>query len=191
MNPLVSFLIPTLWRLDKLKASIRSIRDTADNPEQVQIITRCHECDLSTRDYLTGNKDVQIVLIGSDKPAGKGNEWLWNQMYRHATGTWLTWWSDDQTLKGMGWDTQLSQINDQMCVVHPEIHQLNTSVYVKDERGPVPFMQREFIHRDIESLPDFYVHEEFVLKRKWPIHWLFGVTVFHDRDESDRTCKRA
>lgn len=142
-----------------------------------------------TRD--SSDRPAHCYAVGApDKPEGAGNEMLWNDLLPLARGQWLQFWSDDMTITGKGWDTQLEQIEQTGYVVHPAVHQLNESIYSKNIDGPVPFVpataMSSFGYPIFTKVPDVQIHEVLVTQQGWIVKFLPGISVQHNRVE-DRT----
>lgn len=185
-QPLVSILIPSLRRFDQLLKSVDSFYATADDPDNFEVIVRLHHSDdESFRRMEEIERDGLIVFVGRDKKPGEGNAFLWNELAELAKGDWHQYWSDDMTIHGQGWDTLLSKIQPNKVIVHPEIHRLNTSIYLDDEGGPVPFVPSDAFqscgYNEMPNVPDLSVNEILRDKFKWPVKFLEGIGVYHSR----------
>lgn len=194
MTPLVSVLLPSLWRFDKLLLAIRSFYETADNPDRIQMLVRLHYCDTEawdrTPEIIAIDRRI-VIQWAPDKPEGVANHVLWNDLLHLATGRWHQYFSDDMRLVGNGWDTQLEQAPPHGAVVHPEIHQLNQSIYSENIDGPVPFVpawaMTNFGYPKFTKVPDVQIHEVLVKQHGWEPWFLKGISVLHDRVEDKTT----
>lgn len=193
MTPLVSVLIPSLWRFDKLLLAIRSFYATADKPERIQMLVRLHHSDEEAwgrRSEINGIDRYIRVLWEANKPPGAGNEVLWNELLPLAHGLWHQYWSDDMQIVGKGWDTKLGEVPLSGYVAHPMIHKLNESIYSENIDGPVPFVpawaMKHFGYPIFTKVPDLQIHEVLIKKQGWKPWYLDGITVEHSRVE-DRT----
>lgn len=189
MKPLASILIPSLGRFDGLYAAVKSFLTTADRPDLLEIIIRLHQSDKASVSRLNEFSFLPVRIVqGPDKPAGAGNEVLWEGLRTMATGRYLQFWSDDMTIEGKGWDRQLEALEPHP-VIHPEFHRLNESIYPYDKRGPTPFVHSDIFQTGIgglTSVPDIFIHD-LVLQRGWKVGFLKGVTVNHRRVEDATT----
>lgn len=187
-----SIIIPSKWRFDRLKKSIAAFYETAE-PVNFEIIVRLEEDDpesISRQLELHEFGNNLSVHVRPTKPYDMDNGFLWNDMIPIAKGTWHQYWSDDQIIFGKGWDDQLKEVPTHGFIVHPEIHQLNESIYRHDCGGPTPFFPANAIKKygyDIIPWPlDSHIYQVFVVKHHWKCHFLKGIRVWHQR-KSDRT----
>lgn len=194
--PLVSVMIPSLWRFDGLMRAIRSFRDTADDPKRIQMLIRLHYSDTASMARAIEFEEFEKafwsfeVIAGSYKPKGAENDWLWNELKRLAVGTWHQYWSDDQTIEGKGWDSQLSTFAElDSLVVNPEGHRLNLQLYHYDKCHPTPFVRARDIAGPLPGVPDAWVYQHLILDGGFNTITLPGITTNHQRDENDPTLK--
>jgi len=192
--PISTFLLPSLWRFDRLLESVRSIFETCHGANNIEVVIRLHLSD--TEAYQRARELFEIdplrikVIWGDDKPVGTSNEWLWNDLLKHALGAWLQFWSDDLILHGKGWDTMLINTPTEGFLCQPEIHRLNHSIYLENMDGPAPFVPREamklFHQGRLPKLPDVACYDLLVKHYGWKVKFLPGIEVQHNRI-NDRT----
>lgn len=185
---LVSFLLPTRKRVVKLARAINSIHATAVNKSNYEICLRVHQDDHETIAMLPN-----LLALGNVRVhIGTYLDWAHNvnafdDACRIANGSWVWWFNDDCVLEGSGWDTQLWELQEQTIAI-PEIHRLGKSTYLQDRHVPMFAMpiyswgSHNFPCNGDTGLWDFYE------RNKWNVHWLRGITLWHDRDEQD--CNR-
>lgn len=174
---LLSVLIPSLFRFDQLKQSILSWHQSG--PGEFEVLVRLHLSDQESCDRwqeLRGGWPLK-VLFSRDKLPKEGNAFLWSEMIPLAHGEWIQFWSDDMTIEGP-WVMGL-KLCERWKVQHPEVHQLNGSVYVRDSDGPTPFVPEMICPASLSEVPDKTFFNA-------PHNFLPGVTVKHTR-KIDRT----
>jgi hypothetical protein len=137
---LASLLLPTRGRPAELVQSLRSVRDTVDDPSRVEVIVWADDDDAATHreiDSIASGKHPGLgSLIKSDPvawnrdklppagqlqvypivgPRGRGYADLhrfYNVMANHAGGSWLILWNDDARMVTPGWDSRLAAVPD-------------------------------------------------------------------------------
>lgn len=182
---LLSVLIPSLRRFDKLKTAVKSWMDCSPKGS-FEIIVRLHASDkesLGRLDELYAIFPVQVTT-GRDKKEGESNGFLWSEILSYSQGKYCQFWSDDLTIAG-DWETPLKAAPNSGVLIQPEWHALNDSVYSRQDDGPTPFVSmgviRDFGLLHIEPVPDLYYYRELVEKRKWKPYFLNNVAVHHTR----------
>jgi len=182
---LVSFLLPTRKRFPKLMRAIMSIRDTVGNKDNYEICLRVH-----SDDELTIARLPEIVKLANVRVhIGPPLDWAHNvnafdEANQIASGSWVWWFNDDCVLEGSGWDTQLWEVPARTIAI-PAVHRLGKSTYPRDRH--VPMFAMPAYSWGTENFPasgDTGLWE-FYEKNGWNVHWLEGITLWHDRDESD------
>lgn len=185
---LVSFLLPTRKRPVKLCRAINSICATVGNNTNYEICLRVHSDDRETLDLIPNLLALGNVRIHIGPPL----DWAHNvnafdEACQISKGDWVWWFNDDCVLEGHGWDTQLWELPEHTIAI-PEIHRLGKSTYLQDRHVPMFAMpayswgSRNFPANGDTGLWDFYE------RGGWAVHWLRGITLWHDRDEPD--CNR-
>lgn len=109
-RPLVTVMIPTRGRPDKLQRAIRSLYDYAYNRERIEVLLRVDDDDEATLKMLTTTPLNATALVG---PRGRG----YLDLHRHihdmasrARGRWLMAFNDDAAIVGSEWDKQLDMV---------------------------------------------------------------------------------
>jgi hypothetical protein len=181
MNPKISVIFPTRERPRKLHRAIISYHDCCND---LDVWIYVHDDDRETQDYVvktwSGITRVRWII---------GRTWYGTELgpmhtaLKNACGGEYIWLgNDDVVISGKVHPDQFRV----QAIYQPEIHKLNTSTYVCDANCPFFIFHRsgleDFDHPvDIATLA--------TLRGKgWPIEYLRGLTVWHDRDEAD--CKR-
>lgn len=208
MNMLCSVLLPTRMRVNKLCRAVKSVFDTADNPQRVEVILRVHADDLDTIKAIPELLPLGTVrvAIGPKVEYGKVAT-CFNEAAALATGQWHMQFNDDTYIIGKGWDTQLEDMDVSTGpMVQPELNQLGPSGYRHDYSCPFMWypwwVWEDYYERNLPDPADAAIwHWSSSLLANTPsgnidprgkpkdnAKFLSGITVFHDRDEAD--CKR-
>lgn len=194
-----SVLIPSRARPDRLRKTIRSIRDTS-RATDVEILVRLDDDDRSSLtevDDLTREHGA-IVLVG---PRRKGYESLgtfYAELATIARGSWIWIMNDDAHVADpsvdneRGWDVELRATPTTGYIVQPECYQLNQSKYWSSEGGAFPIVPNRCWsslgedHLDSGgSSVDTWLDQLLRVRGGWETRFLSGVTVIHDRDNDD------
>lgn len=182
---IVSVLIPTRGRTPRLFKAIKSIFDTT-RPGQVDIILRMDEDDsraCSMRDELVelGCK----VLIGPRLQGYSSLPTFIREMSDVAKTYWIMLFNDDAVIEGTGWVDYIEQKGEGNAVFQAEHHCLGGSHYLNDTGGPFPIMPRncwqQFGRAEPPSDADRWVYYFLSHEQRWPLHFIKGMTVRHDR----------
>lgn len=180
-----SILIPTRSRLPRLKETLQSIQDTADQ-SNYEVILRLDSDDKETILGLNDlNKQFTFkAIIGSRLLGYPSINVFYSQMAEAATGTWIFILNDDCVLKGKGWDEQLKKIRP-TCIVQPEYNQLGSSLYTRTEGGPFPIVPnliwKTLGYEVIPNPVDIALDQMIRIEKKWRTVFLKGLTVYHHR----------
>lgn len=120
MSKTISILLPTRGRTNTLLASIKSLVDTAKNPEHIEILFGLDEDDQLSLDFvkteiapfLTEHKIEARANVF--KPLGFENMHTYvNTLAGHATGDWLFIWNDDCLMTTQNWDEAIEKYTGQ------------------------------------------------------------------------------
>lgn len=184
-----SILIPTRSRLSRLKETLQSIQDTA-NQANYEIILRLDSDDKETILGLNDlNKQFTFKAIIGPRLLGYSSiNVFYSQMAEAATGTWIFILNDDCILEGKGWDEQLSKLKPN-CIVQSEYNKLGPSLYVRNEGGPFPIVPRncwkKFGHEVIPNPVDTELDQLLRVRNKWPTVFLKGLIICHNRQQDE------
>lgn len=94
---MISVLIPSRGRPERLARSLKSLRENAEGHE-VRFIVRLDEDDAHLYSDVSAD-----VIVGPANGYGRLNE-CYNEMAAAAPGGWLWLWNDDCVVKTRGWD---------------------------------------------------------------------------------------
>lgn len=86
---IVSIVIPTFNRLERLRRCIDNIRRTVPNPREVIVVDG--GSDDGTRPWLAEQSDLRVIL----EPRREGAVAAFNKGFRSATGYYVMWLNDD------------------------------------------------------------------------------------------------
>ena len=186
MTPLCSFLIPSRFRFDRLKALIESIHSASEPDHDFEIIVRLHDDD---NDSINGVAELSQwprtrYIIGKTYDGYESLHIFTAELLEAAVGEWAWHFNDDQLLEkgGIAWEPRLRSM-PKNALVQPAIHRLNDSVYFNDAAGPAPCHANEpwvaeFLRSTGNPRVDTNLHAEFV-RRGSPIVFLTGMGVNH------------
>lgn len=186
LAPLISFLIPSRRRFDKLLAVIHSIHETCIL-NSLEIIIRLDVDDdesMSRRGELKG----YTVMVGEGcrvnrKVDSSKLSALWDGPYKRAAGEWICPLSDDILFQTKGWDLELQKLPKTGLIVWPSVHRLNASEYLNDANSCLPFWPRGAVEKIIYP-PDRATPNE--LRAKGWKDIFIPLTIQHNR-EADET----
>lgn len=148
-GPLLSVLLPTRGRPEKLKAAVASCFDTADDPANVEVRIRVDDDDeatVGTAFALEREYGLHRVRVGSKGPRGNGyldiHLWL-GELAKAACGDWLLLFNDDATFSQKGWDTVL--LNAVIPTWHAAPH--DVTMLIAETNGYAPSNEFVLIRR--------------------------------------------
>lgn len=119
---MISLLCPTRNRVAKLKRMWESVQETADNPDQIELVLYVDHDDSNTLSFLQSNlKDANVTVSDPDKKEIYSN--LHNICCERATHNIVMGCADDVEFQTGGWDTEVirrfSEIDDGIGFVYP------------------------------------------------------------------------
>ena len=200
-----SVLIPSRGRYLRLCQAVQSIKDTAADFADVEVLVRADDDDAETIAVCDELLDADLIdhaIVGS-RLGGYGSLYtFYDELAQHARGRWIWIMNDDAKVTGHGWDQQLAELSTHGLIVQPEIYQLNASAYPRCEGGAFPIVPsmvwRRFGVPHMGSPVDTWLDEMLRLGRHratcaqtdqdescWRTHFLPGIAVVHDRDRDD------
>lgn len=189
MPPVISILIPTRWRRERLLKTIASINDTSPDKTKVEIIVRCGDDDETMKDFALDAKGrygaghVPVIVFS-------GLGWTYGELHKsyqelaaRATGTWMMIFSDDTTIGGDDWVAKLESVPTTGFMVHPEWLTNNLSVYRCVGGGPMPAIPRNCLKEyglKMETPIDTWIYTS-LRDRGWKNCFIKGMTIYHER----------
>lgn len=183
---LASVLIASRNRFDKCLGCIRSVYACASSVHDFEVIVRFHESDKEARTrykeiWLEFGKKVGIIW-GEDYNGYDSLSIFYQELLDHAEGDWCWHLNDDMVVTGTDWNLKLREMPGE-CLVQPELHQLNGSVYREDARGPAPIHPRESLGDALRvrhsPAVDDIIYTELVYIKAWPVRFLHSVGIHH------------
>lgn len=182
MPKLISFIIPSR-RSARVMDSVVSIINTAKDPDCVDIWIKI-DCD-DAPSVAQVPKLIAVgrvnVLIGPRLEGYGSLNFFCSKIAGMTDAKWVCFFNDDAVIEGIGWDEKLAQIQCD-AIVHAEIHQLNSSKYLRDDRSAFPIVPNGFWAVEGAIIPtpcDAYLVE--IAKRlKLPTMFLAGITFRHN-----------
>lgn len=131
---LVSMLLPSRDRPEKMLKSVTKLIETSIAPEQIEICVRVDEDDPSTLAVLHKLYDIHTnikIRVGDRMDGYESLHHMYNELAEISTGTFLYLWNDDSYMKTEGWDLILSDYTDKcswiMTGTHYDYSSFNTS----------------------------------------------------------------
>lgn len=160
---LVSLLLPTRGRVEKLEESLRSLEETVSCAADVEVLIRADEDDIATVQHLAISryKFHVGVFVGPRHNGYADLHTYYNELCEFANGRFLFLWNDDATMVTEGWDLQLATHDvDKLCYVKSRI---------RDGRGRdrwlFPIVHRSYYellgHFSLSAHNDTYVYSVF------------------------------
>jgi len=131
MKPILTVLIPSRYRFDRLVSCIDSFVNLASDKNNVEFIVK-FDCD-DTESYSRINEirtDINIKFIVSDRLEGYNSLHTYaNYMYKLATGSWIMFSTDDAQILTKEWDLILPNQPDEMVCLSPKENGKNSDVF--------------------------------------------------------------
>jgi len=172
----------------KLKRAIESIRATADNPDQIEILVRLHSDDANSVPFFHTDGNLRVFVGPPEKY--KNLHKMYDMLAKEAKGRWVWILNDDMEFRGKGWDTQLAAMKDGL--VQPETNRLNTSTYTHNQDGPFPCVPNQcwtkYGHTELGdgACVDQWLFGLLVRQAGWPVYFLNGIEIWHDREGDNK-----
>jgi glycosyltransferase involved in cell wall biosynthesis len=194
-RPLVSILLPSRNRPERCRQAIQSLFDTSANPMCFDVLIRNDRDDPTLPDYVKmANAFPNVFRLEGERGQGYGSvPAFYNELSEWGTAPWILFWNDDAMMLGANWDTLLLDVPLQGHYVQPETHRLGGSVYRHNADAPMPFLPRgcwkQYGEPKIPAPTDTGLHQLLVVKHGWKVHYLEGVTLWHQRDSEDTLAK--
>ena len=192
MKPILSILIPTRGRAERLIKSMESFR-TAMLEESYEFRVKIDDDDFGTLERIEEIKSVHpnVTIYKSPRRGGWG---MFNvfctEMAADTESDWLLLWNDDATWFGLGLDETLKQVPLEGFVAMAEFHRYGPSTYHKDQGGPFPIVPNKiwekFGMKEIPFPPDTGFWQLLIHDNHWQHYWLMGHTFWHDRDNDSK-----
>ena len=146
----ISILLPSRKRPAILRRMVKSVRDTATNPDNIEIIVRFDYDDEASAEE--ARKDGLIVLVG---PRIRKMTVYWNECFEKCTGSVCQQANDDYVMTSKGWDVALeaafAEVPDQIMLAH------FSDVFGHGSNfGPHAFVSRRWIEKLGYFIPPYF-----------------------------------
>ena len=105
----ISLLLPSRKRPQILRRMVNSVRETATNTDNIEIVVRFDEDDEASADE--ARKDGLVVIVG---PRIRLMTQYWNECFDHCTGSICQQANDDYVITSKGWDVALEKAYDEL-----------------------------------------------------------------------------
>ena len=150
---LVSVMVPSRGRPDRLRSTLANIRDTASHPERVEILVRLDDDDTPSLDIKDGlhAECAPCRLRVLVEPRGKGYDDIhrfFNEMAARAKGDYVMVFGDDGRFVTSNWLQAIEERRHRLSVLHfPTFNTPNNkepkSWYGGQIVNPFPLMHRK------------------------------------------------
>ena len=202
MSIICSILIPSRGRPERLKKTIRSVRDT-DPDGNSEILVRFDDDDTAS---LAIKAELEasgvIVLVGPRRCGYPSIGEFYAELAQNAAAPWIWIMNDDAHIRhvtdspnqpdgtGVPWAKQLLQLPLTGVIAQPECYQLGGSKYWGSNGGAFPLVPNGCWSRLGASFlagaaVDTWLDQLLRVTHGWRSHFLAGVAVVHERDSDD------
>ena len=152
----ISLLLPTRNRVNTSQGNfvydfIQSARETADSPENIEIVFYVDDDDESSLEYFDSFDDPLIRVVSGSRIVLSQ---MWNECYYESSGDILGHCGDDLRFRTQGWDSIiLSKFQEHLDRI--------AFVYGRDGYAPLNFGTHGFIHRNWVEVLGYFVPPYF------------------------------
>jgi len=116
--PLISFLLPTRGKPDLARRFLRSLRETADRPKEIEVILGVDEDDPPSHSIAHEGLAVKMLVLPPGLTMGELNR----ACFDASTGRYVMLINDDVIVRTPGWDTTIyrtfARSGDDIALVH-------------------------------------------------------------------------
>lgn len=191
-NMLCSAIIPTRRRVERLRKTIGSLKQTASRPQDIEVVVRVDSDDSQTIAQipaLDNGLGVKAV-IGPRLSGYRSMGQFVTEAVDVAAGKWVFLIDDDAWLEGQGWDDQLRSVPMSGYIAQAEFYHLGESRYGSGSCGPVGMFVpnkcwEPLGYQAMASPVDQFWHDLLVKMNGWQTVLLRGITYRHNRDGED------
>lgn len=150
MTPDISFIVPTRGRVERLRAMLTSVVETASRPDLLEVVLVIDQDDVATKDFDFAGVEICKIVTPTGGTMGELNR----TGYAASTGRYVMLMNDDVVVRTKGWDeTALScfrQFPDEIALVH-----VNDTIF-EQRLCTFPFVSRVFCDLMGEICPPVY-----------------------------------
>jgi Glycosyl transferase family 2 len=186
MSTLVSIIMPTRNSFDSLFRALNSIKNTAEDFGNVEIMLRLDDDDHERIDLIPELKRVFHVkpIIGTRGVGYQDMKHFVDDLTAVATGSWAWLFDDDAWVEGKTWQSQLANIPcdpEKGPAVNTQFYKLGFSLYENGPKGEmcgiiIPLAVAKTVHSTTVDVAWFNTAKQ----KGWAFRKLKGVTYFHD-----------
>lgn len=122
----ISILLPTRKRKNILLKSIKTLVETANHPDQIELLLGIDEDDPETKEFLQTEVAEYLRETGVEcrasvfKPMGYERLHTYvNTLAAGARGDWIFFWNDDGLMVTQGWDDVITSYTGQFKLLAP------------------------------------------------------------------------
>ncbi len=187
-KPLVSIMLPTRKRTDRLSRTLEHLYKTATG-DDFEILLRVDWDDNSPeslRVYKQVASNGNNRVMTGDRMEGYGSldKHFYAQLEQSADAPWVWIAGDDMIVSG-DWLGELRKVPLNGYIVQPEISKLGLSTYPKAEAQAFPIFPRFCWKPFSPEFPKPFdtVGHEVLIKNGWKTWFLPGVTMWHQRPD--------
>lgn len=111
---LVSVLIPSRGKPEKLREAVNALLAKAANKDGIEILVRVDSDDDLKRYTAMPN----VRYMGGERHGYAGLHKYYNELAAHAQGEWLLLWNDDAVMETQDWDVRIAAAPRKMSVLN-------------------------------------------------------------------------
>lgn len=182
---LVSVLIPSRARPERLQKTLNSVMETVENPSIVEVLIRLDNDDHHRYGGLTWAGPEVGILRGERMKGYASLNLMYTELAEVATGKYVMIMNDDCWFLTKGWDSALAAIPDGNFII-----QFDTLEYGKYEGGPFPVVKNQewkrFGFPAIGEPADTWLDDTLRKANGYQTVWLDGHYLKHDRDNDEQ-----
>lgn len=186
-KPLVTVMIPSRKRAEKLLATIKQLTVSATGNDY-EVIVRIDDDDRESRDALRhfDSDEIISVVVGARLGYAQLDSGYYAGMERIADSPWVWIAGDDMIVTG-DWLGELRIVPLTGFIVQPEVSKLGLSTYHKAEAQAFPIFPRFCWKPFASEFPKpFDINGHLLLlEHGWKTWFLPGVTMWHQRPSED------
>lgn len=189
LKPLVSVLLPTRKRPERLLKCIKSIINSASGQNEFEIIVRIHRDDersISLIPLLITLANIKIVIGYPFSGYGDLSR-FYQDAAGIANGRWIWVMNDDVIISGTSWDIEVEKYAPDKILM-PSTHKLGEATYFNDQHNPFMFLPNkcwEQYGMKYFATPFDCGLWNLMREHGWRTEYLAGVCVHHQREHDD------
>lgn len=185
-KPLVSVMIPTRKRLERLWRTLDNLHKTASGDDYAILIRIDKDDEQSMAEYakLSAMKNTKVFVGERLLGYGSLDIHFYAKLEEAAESPWVWIAGDDMIVTG-DWLGELRKVPETGFIVQPEISKLGLSTYLLAEAQAFPIFPRFCWKPFSETFPKpFDTNGHMLLTQNgWKTWFLPGVTMWHQRPD--------